>query len=73
MKKNGRFYSLMSWDLRDYFVFTEYLVKTYTLPLFDSLTMGDDQTSVLQKMLRVAIGQGYSNYLIITLANHVDY
>lgn len=33
IKKVGRFFSPMSWDLREYFVITEYLIKTSYVPV----------------------------------------
>lgn len=33
----------MSWTLREYFVFTEYMIKKNVLPLFKGLTMANDQ------------------------------
>ena len=52
LKEKGRFFSLMSWELRLYFVVTEYLIKENFLPLFDGLTMGDSQSSVIQQMAK---------------------
>ncbi|AMK09234.1 RNA-dependent RNA polymerase [Drosophila ananassae sigmavirus] len=72
-KDKGRFFSLMSWELRDYFVFTEYLIKTHFVPLFEGLTMADDLTTVTQKMLSSSSGQGNDDYNTITIANHIDY
>ncbi|UZC34538.1 RNA-dependent RNA polymerase [jopcycgri virus 1] len=73
IKPEGRFFSLMSWRLRDYFVFTEYLIKTYYVPLFYELTMADDLTTVMRKMMENSSGQGLSHYDDITIANHIDY
>lgn len=73
VKRFGRFFSLMSWDLREYFVFTEYLIKTYFVPLFYGLTMADDLTTVVKKMLDNTNGQGLNDYSQITIANHIDY
>nr|CAG9163313.1 MAG: RdRp L [Obodhiang virus] len=73
LKIDGRFFSLMSYDMRDYFVITEYLIKKYYVPLFKGLTMADDQNTVVKKMLKVSKGQGLIDYKEITIANHLDY
>nr|WAK77216.1 MAG: RNA-dependent RNA polymerase [Rhabdoviridae sp.] len=73
VKRNGRFFALMSWDLREYFVSTEYLIKTFYVPLFQGLTMADDLKSVTKKILNCVIGQGLEDYTSITFANHLDY
>ncbi|UCR92531.1 MAG: L protein [Apis rhabdovirus 3] len=69
----GRFFSLMSWKLRDYFVITEYLIKQHFIPLFAGLTMADDLTTVIKKMMDNANGQGLDDYDFISIANHLDY
>ncbi|AEG25349.1 polymerase [Vesiculovirus jurona] len=73
LKIAGRFFSLMSWKLREYFVITEYLIKTHFVPLFYGLTMADDMTSVIKKMLESSSGQGLNDYSAISIANHIDY
>lgn len=73
MKRIGRFFSLMSWKLREYFVYTEYLIKEYFVPLFKGLTMADDLQEVIKKMLENVSGQGLSDYSFISIANHIDY
>nr|UYL95634.1 MAG: RNA-dependent RNA polymerase [Tongren Rhabd tick virus 3] len=73
IKKNGRFFALMSWDLREYFVSTEYLIKTFFVPLFQGLTISDDLKSVTKKILNCTLGQGLSGYTSVTFANHLDY
>ncbi|QVU40010.1 RNA-dependent RNA polymerase [Mejal virus] len=73
LKIAGRFFSLMSWRLREYFVITEYLIKTHFVPLFHGLTMADDMTSVIKKMLESASGQGLNDYSAVSIANHIDY
>nr|ASM90790.1 polymerase [Ord River virus] len=73
MKRIGRFFSLMSWELREYFVFTEYLIKEYFVPLFHGLTMADDLQSVIKKMLENSQGQGSNDYEFVSIANHIDY
>nr|WAK77058.1 MAG: RNA-dependent RNA polymerase [Rhabdoviridae sp.] len=73
IKKNGRFFALMSWDLREYFVSTEYLIKTFYVPLFQGLTMSDDLKSVTKKILNCTLGQGLTGYTAVTFSNHLDY
>nr|UED36916.1 polymerase [Mediterranean bat virus] len=73
LKTSGRFFSLMSWRLREYFVVTEYLIKTHFVPLFNGLTMADDLTSVMKKMMDTSSGQGRDDYDKVTIANHIDY
>lgn len=73
IKWKGRFFALMSWSLREYFVFSEYLIKKKIIPLFKGLTMADDQTTLMGKMLSHTSGLGSSNYDNITIANHIDY
>lgn len=70
IKIKGRFYALMSWGLREYFMFTEYLIEENINSLFDGLTMAYDQNTIVKKMLDSASGQGYD---IIGHANHLDY
>ncbi|UOX72918.1 RNA-dependent RNA polymerase [Wenzhou Rhinolophus pusillus ledantevirus 1] len=73
VKIKGRFFSLMSWDLREYFVVTEYLIKEHFVPLFNGLTMADDMTTVISKLMDRTQGQGGSDYNQICIANHIDY
>ncbi|AJR28463.1 polymerase [Manitoba virus] len=73
MKRIGRYFSLMSWKLREYFVYTEYLIKEFFVPLFKGLTMADDLQEVIKKMLENVSGQGLSDYSFISIANHIDY
>ncbi|QEA08648.1 polymerase [Puchong virus] len=73
LKEEGRFFSMMSFELRDYFVSTEYLIKKYYVPLFEGLTMADDLNTVIKKMLDVSSGQGSRDYQFITIANNIDY
>lgn len=54
IKNVGRFFSMMSWDSREYFVTTECLIKTYYVPLFHGLTMADDLTSVNKKIIQLS-------------------
>ncbi|AJR28566.1 polymerase [Keuraliba virus] len=73
VKEKGRFFSLMSWELREYFVITEYLIKTHFVPLFSGLTMADDLNTILSKLLDRTQGQGGEDYENICIANHIDY
>lgn len=73
IKIMGRFFALMSWKFREYICSTEYLIKLYVIPLFHGLTMADNQTTVLRKMLHCIGGQGSDGYEKITIANHIDY
>ncbi|KAL4702133.1 hypothetical protein ACJJTC_019409 [Scirpophaga incertulas] len=69
----GRFFSLMTWELREYFVVTEYLIKTHYVPLFKGLTMADDLNTVIKKLMDNSSGQGNPDYENICIANHIDY
>lgn len=73
LKIEGRFFALMSWKLREYFVITEYLIKEHFVPLFRGLTMADDLQTVMKKMLENTQGQGQLSYESITISNHIDY
>ncbi|AHB08865.1 L protein [Kolente virus] len=73
VKIKGRFFSLMSWRLREYFVVTEYLIKEHFVPLFNGLTMADDMTTVISKLMDRTQGQGGEDYTQICIANHIDY
>ena len=69
----GRFFSLTSWKLRQYFVFTGLIIKDSFLPAFSGLTMADDQTSSTQKLIVTTLGQRCKNYEKVTIANNLDY
>lgn len=73
IKLKGRFFTLMSWKLREYFVVTEYLIKSFFVPLFHGLTMADDLNTVIKKLMDNSSGQGSDNYENICIANHIDY
>ncbi|AJR28409.1 polymerase [Chaco virus] len=74
LKDKGRFFALMSWNLRNYFVVTEYLIKTHFIGLFEGLTMADDMNTVITKMIGKTAGQDKSSSKrIITITNHLDY
>ncbi|AVM87303.1 L protein [Hainan black-spectacled toad rhabdovirus] len=74
LKIKGRFFALMSWKLREYFVITEWLIKHHFIPLFEGLTMADDMNTVITKMINKTSGQdGRTCDSIITICNHLDY
>ncbi|AHX81844.1 RNA polymerase [Sunguru virus] len=73
LKIDGRYFALLSWKLREYFVITEYLIKTHFVKLYDGLTMADDLKDVVGKLLSRSMGQGTPDYTSITFANHIDY
>lgn len=73
LKIRGRFFALMSWELREYFVVSEYLIKENFLNLFPGITMTDSLTQLLQKMLKNSQGQGLFDYAEVKVANHFDY
>lgn len=73
IKDIGRFFALMSWELREYFVVTEYLIKLHFVPLFGGLTMADDLNTVTNKMLKATQGQSGDGYKELCIANHIDY
>nr|QMP82265.1 RNA-dependent RNA polymerase [Hymenopteran rhabdo-related virus OKIAV8] len=73
LKEEGRFFSLMSWSLREYFVITEYLIKIHFLPLFRGLTMADDLTTLTKKLMENSSGHGLSDYSRVSYSNHLDY
>nr|WOE89356.1 L [Cambodia Anopheles rhabdovirus] [Cambodia Anopheles rhabdovirus] len=73
LKPKGRFFALMSWLLREYFVITEYLIKSNFVPLCKGLTMADDYNTVVNKMIQASSGQNTKDYDEVTIANHVDY
>ncbi|QDZ26156.1 RNA dependent RNA polymerase [European bat lyssavirus] len=73
LKIEGRFFALMSWNLRLYFVITEKLLATYILPLFDALTMTDNLNKVFKKLIDRVTGQGLLDYSRVTYAFHLDY
>ncbi|AJR28282.1 polymerase [Itacaiunas virus] len=73
IKRIGRYFALLSWELRDYFVVTEWLIKQHFVTLFKGLTMADDYVGVIKKMMNSSQGQGSKDYQRITIANHIDY
>ncbi|UAU42909.1 polymerase [Matariya virus] len=73
LKIIGRYFALLSWKLREYFVVTEYLIKIHFIKLYDGLTMADDLKGVLSKLINRSMYQGSSDYNSVTFANHIDY
>nr|WAD86856.1 polymerase [Bimbo virus] len=73
LKIIGRYFALLSWKLREYFVITEYLIKVHFIKLYDGLTMADDLKGVVSKIINRTNHQGTSDYESITIANHIDY
>lgn len=64
----------MSCRLRDYIVLTEYLIKQYYLPLYNGVTMSDDLTTFVKKMIQSTEGQSSNDDReTITFSNHIDY
>lgn len=73
LKLLGRYFALMAWDLREYFVSTEYLIKKHYVPMFEGLTMADDMTTVTKKLLDCTVNHGRPDYGQICFSNHIDY
>ncbi|EJY57425.1 AAEL017355-PA [Aedes aegypti] len=73
IKEKGRFFAMMAWELREYFVVTEHLIKTHFVPLFHGLTMADDHNSVIEKMLLASDAQNPDDPSQVNYANHLDY
>ena len=67
----GRFFAMMTWYLRMYFVVTEHLVKIDFLDLFGGITMKDSLNEVQKKLLNASQGQSSTKYWCY--ANHIDY
>lgn len=53
-----RFFALMFWKMREYFVIIEYLIKTHFVPLFKGVTMADDLTEFTKKNVRDILWTG---------------
>lgn len=73
LKEAGRFFALMSWKLREYFVVTEYLIKKHYVPLFSGLTMADDLSRMMKKMLDMSPAHKSDLYSSVHILNHLDY
>jgi len=67
----GRFFAMMSWNLRLYFVVTEYLIKRDFLDLFSGITMKDSLDEVQKKIINAFQGQASDSHWCST--NHIDY
>ncbi|WPV62720.1 MAG: RNA-dependent RNA polymerase [Wufeng shrew rhabdovirus 9] len=72
IKLEGRFFSLMSFALRLYFVATEYLANKYILPLFPEITMGLSGTDTMKMMCELTKGMSGSGQHMNILI-HLDY
>lgn len=72
IKLEGRFFSLMSFALRLYFVSTEYLANKYILPLFPEITMGLSGTDTMKLMCELTKGMSSSSQFMNILI-HLDY
>ncbi|KAG8182254.1 hypothetical protein JTE90_024187 [Oedothorax gibbosus] len=70
LKKEGRFFSMMSWNMRLYFVLTEYLIKTFYVI---RITMADDMNTMTKKLLACAEGQGLDSYDRVNISSSLDY
>lgn len=73
IKEMGRFFAMMAWELREFFVVTEHLIKTHYVPLFHGLTMADDHNTVIEKMLAASDAQNPEDPNQVNYANHLDY
>ncbi|DAZ87793.1 TPA_asm: large structural protein [Triaenorhabdovirus 2] len=73
LKEKGRFFALMSFLLRIYFVVTELLISEHILPLFPAITMTDNLNQVYKKMMSKIPGHGAGYPELITYAYHIDY
>lgn len=73
LKEAGRFFALMSRRMREYFVATEHLIKQDFVPLFNGITMADDQNQVFNKMWTATEGQSTVQSNGITITNSIDY
>jgi len=62
---------MMSWNLRLYFVVTEYLIKRDFLDLFPGITMKDSLNEVQKKLINASQGQASDTHWCYT--NHIDY
>jgi hypothetical protein len=70
-KVEGRFFAMMSWNLRLYFVVTECLIKRDFLDLFPGITMKDSLKKVPKKIINTSQGQASDSHCCYT--NRVDY
>ena len=70
-KVEGRFFAMMSWNLRLYFVVTEYLIKRDFLDLFPGITVKDSLNEVQNIIINASQGQASDSHWCST--NHIDY
>ncbi len=70
-KAEGRFFAMMSWNLRLYFVVTENLIKRDFLDLFPGITMKDSLNEVPKKIINASQGQASDSHCCYT--NRIDY
>ncbi|DAZ87761.1 TPA_asm: L protein [Sphaeridiorhabdovirus 3] len=73
LKRIGRFFALMTFNLRIYFVVTELMIAKHILPLFPSLTMSTSLNDVFKKMTQCVPGHGTDQTEHISYAEHFDY
>lgn len=73
LKRIGRFFALMTFNLRLYFVVTEMMIANHILPLFPSLTMTSSMNKVFKKMAECAPGHGTDHLTYLTYSEHFDY
>lgn len=73
LKRFGRFFTLMTWNLRLYFVISEYMIKKDFVKSFPGLTMADGYIDLINKVLDRTSGQRGFDYTSVTYANHIDY
>nr|AVM87284.1 L protein [Beihai dimarhabodovirus 1] len=73
LKEEGRFFSLMTFIIRIYFVLTEMMIAEFILPVFPEITMTDDMTKVYSKMYAKVPGHGGGYPDKVTYAYHIDY
>jgi hypothetical protein len=67
----GRFFAKMSWNLKLYFVVTEYLIKRDFLDLFPGITVTDSLNEVQNIIINASQGQASDSHRCFT--NHIDY
>ncbi|DAZ87956.1 TPA_asm: L protein [Psilorhabdovirus 1] len=73
LKRIGRFFALMTFKLRLYFVTTELMISKHILPLFPSLTMTNSLNDIFKKMIACVPGHGTDQSEHISYAEHFDY
>ncbi|WPV62738.1 MAG: RNA-dependent RNA polymerase [Wufeng shrew rhabdovirus 8] len=74
LKVEGRFFSLMSFKLRLYFVATEWMLGKYILPLFTEITMMDSGPELMRKLSDYTRGSyNPCDRKTVTFSIHLDY